>query len=242
MPSASCSAGMVPAISSSQSVPTPAATSVGARSQALGTPWSSSQSLSASSASPTSIGDSSSALTIRSTAASCSSVSATRALGSTSEVARWASLPRILLTRSRSAAVARTAAAAGLLSSWVSPADSRPSDSSRSRWPMIAWLERIADASRPRACAWPSGTTAGSASPNTFASITQNSASVTRGGECRGSGGASALRHERLGGAGVDPALRRSGWSPPRCPRRRAAASSCPTAARRSRSPSSPSV
>ena len=33
-------------------------------------------------------------------------------------------------------AVARTAAAAGLFSSWVSPADSEPSASSRSRWPM----------------------------------------------------------------------------------------------------------
>ena len=45
------------------------------------------------------------------------------------------SLPRIAATRSRSVTVARTAAAAGLLSSWVRPAVSEPSASSRSRWP-----------------------------------------------------------------------------------------------------------
>ena len=56
----------------------------------------------------------------------------------------WPSLCRIPATRSRSAAVARTAAAAGLFSSWVSPADSDPSASSRSRWPIDRrWLLRM---------------------------------------------------------------------------------------------------
>ena len=49
------------------------------------------------------------------------------------------SLCRIPATRSRSAAVALTAAAAGLFSSCVRPADSEPSASSRSRWPMTCW-------------------------------------------------------------------------------------------------------
>jgi len=43
-------------------------------------------------------------------------------------------------TRSRSVAVARTAADAGLFSSWVSPADSDPSASRRSRWPIASWV------------------------------------------------------------------------------------------------------
>ena len=50
------------------------------------------------------------------------------------------SLCRISPTRSRSVAVARTAAAAGLLSSWVRPADNEPSASSRSRWPTTRWV------------------------------------------------------------------------------------------------------
>ena len=49
------------------------------------------------------------------------------------------SLCRIPATRSRSADVARTAAAAGLFSSCVRPADSEPRASSRSRW-LTAWL------------------------------------------------------------------------------------------------------
>ena len=49
------------------------------------------------------------------------------------------SLCRIPATRSRSDAVARTAAAAGLFSSWVRPADSEPSASSRSRCPISCW-------------------------------------------------------------------------------------------------------
>ncbi len=54
--------------------------------------------------------------------------------------AMTASLCRILPTRSRSVAVARTAAAAGLLSSCVRPADKDPSASSRSRCPMARWV------------------------------------------------------------------------------------------------------
>ena len=50
---------------------------------------------------------------------------------------------RIPATRSRSTAVARTAAAAGLFSSWVNPADSDPRASSRSRSPMMVWLRCI---------------------------------------------------------------------------------------------------
>ena len=53
------------------------------------------------------------------------------------------SLWRIPATRSRSEDVARTAAAAGLLSSWVRPADSEPSASSRSRWPTTCWVFRV---------------------------------------------------------------------------------------------------
>jgi hypothetical protein len=45
-----------------------------------------------------------------------------------------ASLCRMPANRSRSVSDARTAAAAGLFSSWVSPAVSLPSASSRSRW------------------------------------------------------------------------------------------------------------
>ena len=51
-------------------------------------------------------------------------------------------------TRSRSDSVARMAAAAGLLSSWVSPAESEPSASSRSRSP-IAVDERCMPTKRP---------------------------------------------------------------------------------------------
>ena len=49
------------------------------------------------------------------------------------------SLCRIPATRSRSAEVALTAAAAGLFSSWVRPADSEPRASSRSRWLTACW-------------------------------------------------------------------------------------------------------
>jgi len=50
---------------------------------------------------------------------------------------------RIPATRSRSAEVARRAAAAGLFSSWVRPADSEPSASSRSRWLTTCWKVRL---------------------------------------------------------------------------------------------------
>ena len=48
-------------------------------------------------------------------------------------------------TRSRSDDVARTAAAAGLFSSWVRPADSEPSASSRSRWPTLRLRALVAE-------------------------------------------------------------------------------------------------
>ena len=86
-------------------------------------------------------------------------------------------MPRIRETRSRSDAVARTAAAAGLLSSWVSPADRRPSDSSRSRWPTAAWLDRIPIVSPSSRC-MAIGNQARIRSPISPASITQNRLSV----------------------------------------------------------------
>ena len=58
---------------------------------------------------------------------------------------------RIPATRSRRLEVARTAAAAGLLSSWVRPAVSEPSASSRSRWPiasLVRWLPKNRPSSR----------------------------------------------------------------------------------------------
>ena len=45
--------------------------------------------------------------------------------------------------RSRRIDVARTAAAAGLFSSWVSPAESEPRAIRRCRSPMIVWLLRM---------------------------------------------------------------------------------------------------
>ena len=50
---------------------------------------------------------------------------------------------RIPATRSRSAAVARTVAAAGLFSSCIRPEASEPSAASRCRSPITAWLLRI---------------------------------------------------------------------------------------------------
>ena len=58
------------------------------------------------------------------------------------------SLCRIPATRSRSAEVALTAAAAGLFSSWVRPADSEPRASSRSRW-LTAWLAALLPKNAP---------------------------------------------------------------------------------------------
>ena len=83
-----------------------------------------------------------------------------------------------MLTRSRSVAVARTAADAGLLSSWVSPADSRPRESSRSRCPMITWLARI-PMNSPSSMCMAIGNHSRTFSPNGLASITQKSQSVT---------------------------------------------------------------
>ena len=124
----------------SQSASSPPATSVGARSQPLLTPCSSSQSPSSSSASLASIGPSLGALATRSTASSCSLTSPGSATGSIAPPASMASLCRMPAIRSRSAAVALTAAAAGLFSSWVSPADSEPRASSRSRSLTSRWL------------------------------------------------------------------------------------------------------
>ena len=83
------------------------------------------------------------AVAARLTAVSCSSTR--RASGGRRAGRRrsCASLCRMPATRSRSTEVARTAAAAGLLSSWVSPADSAPSASSRSRSPTSVWLFRM---------------------------------------------------------------------------------------------------
>ena len=74
--------------------------------------------------------------------------------------------------------MARTAAAAGLFSSWVSPADNRPSDSSRSRCPMMAWLERKPMV-RPSSRCIAIGNHSRNFSPNSSAPITQKSQSVT---------------------------------------------------------------
>jgi hypothetical protein len=73
--------------------------------------------------------------------------------------------------------VARTAAAAGLFSSWVRPADSRPSDSSRSRWPTIAWLARKPMV-MPSSMCMAIGNHSRILSPNSTAPMTQKSLSV----------------------------------------------------------------
>ena len=92
--------------------------------------------------------------------------------------ASMASFCRIPATRSRSEDVARTAAAAGLFSSWVSPADSAPRASSRSRWPTTASLLR-----RPRnmpSSRWAAiGNHAVNCSPSSAAGRDKNSRSVT---------------------------------------------------------------
>ena len=121
----------------------PAATRIGARSQPLPMPRASIQSPSSSSASAVCTGVSSGALALRSIASSCAVASRTSTSGSTWPEASALSLCRIFATRSRSDEVARTAAAAGLFSSCVSPADRRPRESSRSRSPMIELLRRM---------------------------------------------------------------------------------------------------
>ena len=93
----------------------------------------------ASSRSEASSGDRAAAFGTRSAASSCSLISVSSVVLSHFPPAIMPSLCRMPATRSRSAEVARTAAAAGLLSSWVRPADSEPSASSRSRWPITCW-------------------------------------------------------------------------------------------------------
>ncbi len=68
---------------------------------------------------------------------SCRRTSARRASGVTVPSASIASFWRMPATRCRSSEAARTVAAAGLFSWWVSPADSWPSASSFSRLSMI---------------------------------------------------------------------------------------------------------
>lgn len=103
-------------------------------------PWASSQSPSSSSRSAASSGLSEGALATRSAVRSWISMRPASASRENGPSAITASLCRIFATRSRSDEVARTAAAAGLFSSWVRPADSEPSASSRSRWPMARWV------------------------------------------------------------------------------------------------------
>ncbi len=84
---------------------------------------------------------SSGAVATPSTASSWSSTSCETTAPSSFPDASIASLWRMPATRSRSDSVARMAAAAGLLSSWVRPAESEPRASRRSRSP-IAVEER----------------------------------------------------------------------------------------------------
>ena len=88
---------------------------------------------------------------------------------------RGASRPAVARSwsRSRSASVARTAAAAGLLSSWVSPAESEPRASSRSRCSTRPLGGRSRRTALP-AGAPPSGTTRASARRTCRHSATKN--------------------------------------------------------------------
>jgi hypothetical protein len=81
--------------------------------------------------------DSLGAAATRCAASSWNLMSVCRAASSRWPDARAASFSRIFDTRCCKVAVARTAAAAGLLSSWVSPADSDPSARSRSRCAVV---------------------------------------------------------------------------------------------------------
>ncbi len=113
----------------------PPATKIGASSQPPLIPCSSSQSPSSSSRSEASSGDSGGACRTFLTNSSWAITSFFSCCPAILPEAIMASLCRMPSTRSRSATVARPAAAAGLLSSWVSPAESLPSASSRSRSP-----------------------------------------------------------------------------------------------------------
>ena len=94
--------------------------------------------------------------------------------------ARAASFSRILDTRCCSTEVARTAAAAGLFSSWVRPADSEPSASSRSRWAMLR-CRVVKPWNRPVSRCWAIGNQSRMTSRSTVASISKKcEVSVTR--------------------------------------------------------------
>ncbi len=80
---------------------------------------------------------------IRSTASSCSATIWCSLVASRVPSASIASFDRIPATRCRSVAAARTAAAAGLFSSWVSPADKEPRASNRSRSPTVSLVRRM---------------------------------------------------------------------------------------------------
>lgn len=80
-------------------------------------------------------------------------------------------------TRSRSTDVARTAAAAGLFSSWVRPADSEPRASSRSRSPTMVCVLRM-PMNRPSSRCIAIGNQDRTASAKSSAGSTKNSASV----------------------------------------------------------------
>ena len=142
--------------------------------------WASSQSVIASSRSEASSGVSACAFGTRSAASSWSRISVTSLVRSQEPPAIMPSLCRIPATRSRSADVARTAAAAGLFSSWVRPADSEPSASSRSRCP-IACAQSLLPKNAPSSRCTAIGNHSFISSANVPASSTKNrDASVAR--------------------------------------------------------------
>ena len=168
---------------SSQATSSPACTKAGASCQPSASPWASSQSVIASSRSEASSGLRERAPSAPRSAALLLQLDQRLQAGAVVRARRRSSpsLRRMPATRSRSAAVARTAAAAGLFSSWVRPADS---DAEREQPLALAdhllqcsWCRRTA----PRAGAPPSGTTRASAAANTSAASTKKrEGSVTR--------------------------------------------------------------
>ncbi len=134
----------------------------------------------ASSWSEASSGDRTGAFGTRSAASSWNLISVCSVVLSHFPPAIMPSLCRIPATRSRSDAVARTAAAAGLLSSWVRPADSEPSASRRSRCPMAAWAFLLPK-NRPSSRCTAIGNQSCMSSAKTAASSTKNrDGSLTR--------------------------------------------------------------
>jgi len=134
----------------------------------------------ASSRSEVSSGVSATAFGTRSAASSWSRTRVSSVVRSNGPAAIMPSLCLIPATRSRSAAVALTAAAAGLFSSWVRPADSVPRASSRSRCPIISWVRRPPKNSPSSRCT-AIGNHSCISSLNTSASMTKNlDGSVTR--------------------------------------------------------------